>query len=242
LCFTAVCGELAEIGEFPSDGGQTSRVCEPGKSPVDVAAFDANEERTMCFGHLRNHDIEHFLARGNQLVQSDWRCSHAPEVLLEICTDIASVWRKHLDRRSIVAHNVGEECLPQGLGYALFGQKIPDVEKVAGVLTIKRRDKLAGIEIVEGDDLGFGVSERVFDGRRDLHRSGSNTQPRITCVTSILIWVSGVLMTRRLTIPSLCNRLGRTFACGSEAEMDFDIRPNAESMSARDSSLARRGR
>lgn len=126
----------------------------------------------MCLGHLRNHDLEHFLARGNQLVQSDRRCSRAPEILIEICTDIASVWRKHLDLRSIVAHDVGEECLPQGLGYALVGQKIPDVDKVAGVLTIKRRDKFAGIEIVEGDDLGFGLSECVFDDRRDLHRSG----------------------------------------------------------------------
>lgn len=69
---------------------------------------------------------------------------------------------EHLGHGPVVAGQIDHEGLSELRGDSLIGQKIADIEQVAGMLAVQRRHDLAGVEIRVGDHPGLGIAEALF--------------------------------------------------------------------------------
>ena len=114
-----------------------------------------------------------FFARPKQVIEFNGSLRHPFKAALEFLRDIQARRREDFRHRAVVAEDVDDEGFPQVVADALVRKQVADVEKIARVLAVERRDKLARIEVGEADDLDFRKTEGCFDGLRDRRVFGS---------------------------------------------------------------------
>ena len=54
-----------------------------------------------------------------------------------------------------MAQKIDDERLAQSVVYSFMGEQAPNVEEIARMLAIKRRNNLAGVKVCETYDLAF---------------------------------------------------------------------------------------
>ena len=120
----------------------------------------------MFLGHFSDKLFDECLARLKQVVERDGFLRHPFKAARELLRDVQSGGREDLRHRAVMAEDVNDEGFPQASINPLVRQKVADVEQVAGMLPVERRDQLAGIKVGEADHLDFGEAELRFDGPR----------------------------------------------------------------------------
>jgi hypothetical protein len=120
-------------------------------------------------------------SRAKELIERDGRLRHSFKTAREFPRDVEARGCQHFRYWTVVAEDVDDESFPQVFADALVREKVADIEQVARMLAVQRRDELASIKVGEADDLDFSETELRFDDRDTERVFGSSAASQRRC-------------------------------------------------------------
>ena len=151
----ATTSELLEVAQLPLKSGQLFQTREGQDMPGGSEGEEGREELARLWGHaLKNVPTEstpHFV---QLLDRRDRPGSHPHQCRgVEICNRLVAACQ-YLVWRAIVTGKVDGKYIEIVAGVAAFLIAYPDVEQIARVLPVERRNSLAGIDLRGGKQAG----------------------------------------------------------------------------------------
>lgn len=132
--------KLVQIDLLPAHRRQLRRARDAQQAPIRLAALKPYEEILMSLRHFSRDLGDQRFSGFEQLVQTYFIGAHALEAVRELVLDILATRNHDLGNRPVMADEVDDECLAEIVRDAFVGEQIADIEQVARMLPVERRE------------------------------------------------------------------------------------------------------